>query len=826
MAPLTLKRLLLLSTLALAGCTQSMPGLTPSPLPTAAVSQATVQPGAPPTAAAPIDPGCAPIAFTIHEPEPAQNRIALICADGSGFHIVSPDGLSSGGPSWSPDGEHIAFIGQRTGEGAHVFTLNVDGSGLKQLTPGAHYTRVIWEPDGASLSIQSTDEAGLYAWRTYDLSTGRLSEPTEPGYDFFFQTRSVSPDGSRVAYMSLTEQAGRNDGSSQIHVQNRDGSADRALTADIWANVSPQWSPDGQRIAYLSEQGAYNVFNLFSMNADGTEARRLTDSMFSESTVFSWSPDGAEIVIAQQQDLSPQLMIVDTASGDTRLLYAGGDAPAWSPRRPSPPAGDGPSVAPSPAPTQAGATQPIVEAFLATNTLSVEGLTYIGAGQVTLDARGAFPVDNYTDAVGNSYLVDPASQSLVAFEANPALTPATPTAQLSADALDALAQAYMLRNTPHYSAMREGFALPDQQASATDYVVTWVYGTTCRRDGSFPYIEVALALDGRVLAYRNTLARGDLVGAYGDVNEWTVNVRAGPGLAYPVLVVAAKGRTILLGRYEDPVTGERWWQIPINCIEPTRGWVADAYVTIDPAFVEAVPEKQLPAGGVPTPMPPVGPVAPLEPAPAGAAAYAEIKALDAAFAAGLGDEGGWIHIESVHLSDPPVDHGALPDGRSIPAAYRMIDWYLRDETGLVVKALSTMVTATGEVLQQAVFNGQTTTNVTLNQVFSTAPYRLDFSRGIVSDLSNSAVTVVRREPAPGQVLFEITVPAYGVDVGLPSTSQRRTRSLFDLATGALLYTETLSLGSEGDLQLVERVEVAVSERVGTPPAEVTLALGE
>lgn len=96
----------------------------------------------------------------------------------------------------------------------------------------------------------------------------------------------------------------------------------------------------------------------------------------------------------------------------------------------------------------------------------------------------------------------------------------------------------------------------------------------------------------------------------------------------------------------------------------------------------------------------------------------------------------------------------------------------------------------------------------------------------MNDLSNSVVPVVRREPAPGQVLFEITVPAYGVDEGLPSTSLRQTRALFDLATGALLYTETLLLGSEGDVQLIERVEVAASERVDTPPVAVTLALGE
>ena len=85
---------------------------------------------------------------------------------------------------------------------------------------------------------------GLPIWKRNE-----VTQYSEPLYDFFFQTPAWSPDGQEIAYMSLIEQEQRNEGSSQIHVKNVDGSNDIALTNNIWANINPLWSPDGQKIA-------------------------------------------------------------------------------------------------------------------------------------------------------------------------------------------------------------------------------------------------------------------------------------------------------------------------------------------------------------------------------------------------------------------------------------------------------------------------------------------------------------------------------------------------------------------------------------------------
>ena len=159
---------------------------------------------------------------------------------------------------------------------------------------------------------------------------------SEPVYDFYFQTPAWSPDGQKIATMSLIEQEQRNDGSSQIHVKNTDGSNDIALTNDTRANINPTWSPDGKEIAFLSERdGTYNKFALYLMEADGHNVRKLTNPIFSENCTFSWSPDGAQIAI-DSDILVGKIYIIDIISGQMSEFMPVIDGqraffPAWQP---------------------------------------------------------------------------------------------------------------------------------------------------------------------------------------------------------------------------------------------------------------------------------------------------------------------------------------------------------------------------------------------------------------------------------------------------------------------------------------------------------------
>ena len=100
-----------------------------------------------------------------------------------------------------------------------------------------------------------------------------------------------------------------------------------ALTADGRFNVSPAWSPDGARIAWLRADGL-DFPGVWVMNADGTGRRRLAKNAFSTATsgaTLAWSPDGARLYYTKPgfvrgAALFNDLWACDAATGaETRL---------------------------------------------------------------------------------------------------------------------------------------------------------------------------------------------------------------------------------------------------------------------------------------------------------------------------------------------------------------------------------------------------------------------------------------------------------------------------------------------------------------------------
>jgi Tol biopolymer transport system component len=180
-------------------------------------------------------------------------------------------------PSWSPDGEKIAF--DTGGQNPNIFVINPDGTGLEQLTHGvATNVRPDWSPDGRTIAFASS--------------------PT---------------------------------GKAQIFVMNADGSDAVPLTG--LGNNAPDWSPNGQQIVFQSTRD----FNseIYVMNADGSEQRNLTNNPAGQDADADWSPDGR--MIAFQRDTQPgqinQLFVVSADGGETIALTARPSAnghPAWS----------------------------------------------------------------------------------------------------------------------------------------------------------------------------------------------------------------------------------------------------------------------------------------------------------------------------------------------------------------------------------------------------------------------------------------------------------------------------------------------------------------
>ncbi|HSB73071.1 MAG TPA: S9 family peptidase [Candidatus Methylomirabilis sp.] len=115
----------------------------------------------------------------------------------------------------------------------------------------------------------------------------------------FVSDPQISPDGRRVAFVVTLLSEGRDEYLSNIWIVDTVGGAPRRFTAGPRRDTAPRWSPDGTRLAFLSERALKEKAQLYVMPADGGEAVRLTDL---KNGVYApaWSPDGAHLVFVSR----------------------------------------------------------------------------------------------------------------------------------------------------------------------------------------------------------------------------------------------------------------------------------------------------------------------------------------------------------------------------------------------------------------------------------------------------------------------------------------------------------------------------------------------
>lgn len=125
-----------------------------------------------------------------------------------------------------------------------------------------------------------------------------------------------SPDGSKLAYVSF-----ENKKKPVVYVQDL-ASTNRIVLADFkGSNSAPAWSPDGSKLAIaLSRDG---LTQIFTINADGTNLRKVTSSAAID-TEPRFSPDGQALYFTSDRSGGPQIYKINIDGGEARRITFNG----------------------------------------------------------------------------------------------------------------------------------------------------------------------------------------------------------------------------------------------------------------------------------------------------------------------------------------------------------------------------------------------------------------------------------------------------------------------------------------------------------------------
>ena len=168
-------------------------------------------------------------------------------------------------------------------------------------------------------------------WEIYTMNpdgSGQVRLTTNTEYDYY---PAWSPDGSRIAYMTDWMTGLEGDNQREIYVMKADGTDPVRLTNNTADDLFPAWSPDGSKIAFTSDRDGF--YEIYTMNADGTNQTRITSNSVIDS-LPSWSPDGSKIAFISNRDVWDRSEIYTMNTDGTnpiRLTHGGGSKPSWSP---------------------------------------------------------------------------------------------------------------------------------------------------------------------------------------------------------------------------------------------------------------------------------------------------------------------------------------------------------------------------------------------------------------------------------------------------------------------------------------------------------------
>ena len=244
----------------------------------------------------------------------SDGTIRIADPDGNVLGSLMPESSFSDHPSWSPDGESIAFHSTMEGN-FEIYTVHRDGQGLKRLTHSDVLSDSCpsWSPDGQHIAYGSGYGGGFELFIisldgiTVYGPLGSWGGGTCPPIDW-------SPNGDLLAF-----------GGRQLRIIDWRASEETITSAEC-TKGQPDWSPDGQAIVFAGDNCTNDILqsHIYVASVNDNRIIQLTSSEFGAITPV-WSPDGRRIAFISVSSSGRDIMVMD-ADGSNQQNLTSNDA--------------------------------------------------------------------------------------------------------------------------------------------------------------------------------------------------------------------------------------------------------------------------------------------------------------------------------------------------------------------------------------------------------------------------------------------------------------------------------------------------------------------